>query len=233
MSEAARASDRIGAPSTRTQVHRHPERGEYDRATVDAILDEALICHIGFVSGGEPRMLPTIHARMGDTLYLHGSSKNRTLMALRDGAEVCVCATIIDGIVLARSAFSSSMNYRSAIVFGRAREVTDVDELKMVARALTEHVARGRAADARMPTDDEYRQTLILALALDECSAKVRTGPPKDSEPDLDLQVWAGVLPLSLVPGEPVPDPALKKAMAVPSYVSHYRRPGGAGAVGA
>jgi nitroimidazol reductase NimA-like FMN-containing flavoprotein (pyridoxamine 5'-phosphate oxidase superfamily) len=204
-----------------------PERGDYDRASIDRILDEALICHVAWVTDdGEPRLIPTIHVRVGDTLYFHGSRASRTLQALRAGTEVCVASTIVDGLVLARSSFHHSMNYRSAIAFGTAREVTDRDEQLVVAIALAEHVAPGRGADARPPTEDELRQTLMLAIDLDESSAKVRTGPPKDEEEDLDLPVWAGVLPLGLAPGTPEPAPDLRSDLAVPGYVERYRRPG-------
>jgi nitroimidazol reductase NimA-like FMN-containing flavoprotein (pyridoxamine 5'-phosphate oxidase superfamily) len=212
-------------PSERAQVRRLPERGAYDRATIDAILDEALICHVAYVDdGGAPRVIPTIHTRIGDTLYLHGSRASRTLKALRDGAELCVAATIVDGLVLARSAFHHSMNYRSVVVYGRVREVTDRDELLSVARALADHVAPGRAAHARRPDDEELRQTLILAVTLDEASAKVRTGPPKDDDRDLSLPVWAGVLPIGVAPGTPIPDPNLDPSITPPTYVTEYRR---------
>jgi nitroimidazol reductase NimA-like FMN-containing flavoprotein (pyridoxamine 5'-phosphate oxidase superfamily) len=215
------------APSERTQVHRHPERGDYDRATIDAILDEALICHVAFNDGGgAPRCLPTIHARVGDTVYLHGSKAARAWKALRAGSEVCLVATIVDGLVLARSAFNHSMNYRSVVVFGKAREVTDPDELHTAARAITSHVAPGREDEARMPTDEEYKQTLLLALPLDEASAKVRTGPPKDDEKDRDLPIWAGVLPFVTDPSEPLPSPDLVPGIPVPPSVVGYQRPG-------
>jgi uncharacterized protein len=217
-----------GAPTERTRVHRHPERGRHDRTTIDAILDEALICHVAWVDpeGGGPRALPTIHARVRDTLYLHGSRGARPWKALRDGAEVCVAATIVDGLVLARSAFNHSMNYRSVIVYGRAREVTDPDELLVASRAITDHVAPGRGDDARMPTDDEYRQTLLLAIPIDEASAKVRSGPPIDDEEDLDLPIWAGVLPLRSVADSPEPAPDLRQDLSTPTYLTGYRRPG-------
>jgi uncharacterized protein len=215
------------APSERTRVRRLPERGDYDRATIDRILDEALICHVAWVTDdGEPRTIPTIHVRVGDTLYFHGSRASRTLQALRAGSEVCVAATIVDGLVLARSSFHHSMNYRSAIAFGTAREVTDRAEQLAVAHALAEHVAPGRGADARPPTDDELRQTLMLAIGLDESSAKIRTGPPKDDEDDLDLPVWAGVLPVAIVPQDPLPAPDLHDGIPTPAYVEIYRRPG-------
>jgi hypothetical protein len=219
---------RMPAPTQRTQVHRHPERGDYDRATIDAILDEALICHVAFNDGdGAPRCLPTIHARVGNTVYLHGSKAARAWNALRAGAEVCLVATIVDGLVLARSAFNHSMNYRSVVVFGKAREVSDPDELHTAAVAITSHVAPGREDEARMPTDDEYKQTLLLALPLDEASAKVRSGPPKDDDDDVALAIWAGVLPLTTETGAPDPSPDLAPGIDVPPSVSGYHRPGG------
>ena len=218
---------RVKAPTERTQVHRLPERGVYDRETIDAILDEALICHVAFLDAdGGPRCLPTIHARVDDTLYVHGSRGARAWKALRAGAEVCLVATIVDGLVLARSAFHHSMNYRSAVVYGAAREVIDAEEMHVVARAIASHVAPGREDEVRMPTDEEYRQTLMLALPLDEASAKVRTGPPKDEREDMDLPIWAGVLPLDTVPAPPVPAPDLLPGLEVPPSVSRYRRPG-------
>jgi nitroimidazol reductase NimA-like FMN-containing flavoprotein (pyridoxamine 5'-phosphate oxidase superfamily) len=218
---------RMSAPTDRTQVHRIPERGVYDRETIDRILDEALICHVAWVDpDGGPRCLPTIHARAGDTVYVHGSRAARAWRALRDGAEVCLVATIVDGLVLARSFFESSMNYRSVVVYGTAREVTDPEELHVASRAIAAHVAPGREDEARMPTDDEYRQTLLLALPLDEASAKVRTGPPKDKEEDLGLPLWAGVLPLVTTPGEPIPASGLPDGVDVSPSVRGYHRPG-------
>jgi nitroimidazol reductase NimA-like FMN-containing flavoprotein (pyridoxamine 5'-phosphate oxidase superfamily) len=208
-------------------VRRLPERGAYDRATIDAILDEALICHLAWVTdAGYPRVIPTIHARVGDTLYLHGSTASRTLLGIRDGREVCVGVTLLDGLVLARSAFHHSMNYRSAIVYGHPREVTDPQEKLLAQRAIVDHVARGRAAEARMSSPTELDQTTFLAVPIEEASAKIRTGPPKDDHDDLDLPVWAGVLPLRLVPGEPAPAPDLKVGIPAPPYVTDYRRPG-------
>lgn len=219
-----------GPASERTRVHRHPERGAYDRATIHTILDEALICHVAWVDEeGEPRVLPTIHARVGDTLYLHGSRAARPWRALRAGAPVCVAATIVDGLVLARSAFNHSMNYRSVVVYGRAREVTEPEELDLAARAITDHVAPGRAAEARMPTVDEYRQTLLLAVPIAEASAKIRTGPPKDDAEDLGLPIWAGVLPLRLAAGAAKPDPSLAAGVPLPPSLRPYRRPRPAG----
>jgi nitroimidazol reductase NimA-like FMN-containing flavoprotein (pyridoxamine 5'-phosphate oxidase superfamily) len=218
---------RMPAPTARTQVHRLPERGVYARETIDAILDEALICHVAFNDdGGAPRCLPTIHARVGDTIYLHGSRGARAWKALKAGAEVCIVATIVDGLVLARSLFESSMNYRSVVVFGTAREVTDLKELHVAARAIASHVAPGREDEARMPTDEEYKQTLLLAVPLEEASAKIRTGPPKDFEEDKDLPVWAGVLPLVTTPGTPQASPDLHEGIDVSPSVAGYRRPG-------
>jgi uncharacterized protein len=213
-------------PSQRTRVRRHPERAAYDRAAIDAILDEGLICHIAWVENGGPRALPTIHARVADTLYIHGSRAGRPWKAIRSGVEICVAVTIVDAIVLARSAFSSSMNYRSAVVYGTAREVVDRDELLLAARAITSHVVPGREVEARMPTDDEFRQTLLLALPIREASAKIRSGPPSDDEADLDLPIWAGTLPLRTVTGTPAPDRGAHNAIPVPAYVTAYRRDG-------
>jgi hypothetical protein len=218
----------MAAPSARTQVHRIPERGVYDRGTIDAILDEALICHVAWVDpDGGPRCLPTIHARVGDTVYLHGSRGARPWKALREGAEVCVVATIVDGLVLAKSFFEHSMNYRSVVLYGgRAREVTDEEELHVASRAIASHVAPGREEEARMPTADEYRQTLLLAIPLDEASAKVRTGGPKEKDEDLDLPIWSGVLPLITSPGDPIPAADLPADIEVPASVAGYHRPG-------
>jgi nitroimidazol reductase NimA-like FMN-containing flavoprotein (pyridoxamine 5'-phosphate oxidase superfamily) len=218
-----------GPPSERTRVHRHPERGAYDRATIDAILDEALICHVAWVTPeGEPRVIPTIHVRVGDILYVHGSQASHTLGAIRTGAPVCVETTIVDGLVLARSTPKHSMNYRSVVVFGSPREVTDREEMHVAQRALTEHVVPGRTADARTPNDKEYKETAIFALPLDEASAKVRTGPPLDPDEDLALDVWAGVIPVRTVAGEPEPAPDLRPGIDPPAYVTDYRRPGAA-----
>jgi len=214
-------------PSERARVRRMPERGAYDRATIDTILDEALICHLAWITDdGTPRVIPTIHAREGDSLYLHGSTASRTLRGIEDGREVCVAATIVDGLVLARSAFHHSMNYRSVILYGHPRAVTDPDEKLVAQRAIVEHVVRGRATDARMSTERELDQTTFLAIAIEEASAKIRTGPPKDDEDDLDLPVWAGVVPMRLAVGEPEPSPDLRRDLPIPDYVAGYRRAG-------
>src|SRR5437588_2899254 len=212
------------APTPRTQVRRLPERGRYERETIDAILNEALFCHLAWVQDGSPRVIPTIHARDGDTLFVHGSQASRTLRAARDGGEVCVVVTLLDGLVLARSAFHSSMNYRSVVVYGRAREVTDPQEKWAAQKTLVDHVVRGRSADVRMPNDDELRQTMILVLPLDEASAKVRTGPPKDDEDDYDLPIWAGVLPMRIETAELVADPRILEGLTPPDNVRNYTR---------
>jgi nitroimidazol reductase NimA-like FMN-containing flavoprotein (pyridoxamine 5'-phosphate oxidase superfamily) len=217
------------APTPRTRVRRLPELGSYDRATIDAILDEALYCHLAWVTPeGEPRVVPTIHARIDDTLYLHGSSASGTLRAVKQGLPVAIAVTILDGIRFARSMFEHSMNYRSVIMYGTAEEVRDPDELVHVFDAITDQVASGRARDARPPSEDELRQTTFIAVGLDECSAKVSTGQAEDAEDDYALDVWAGVLPLRMTAGEPVADPLLRAGITVPDYVTRWRRPGAA-----
>ena len=212
--------------SDRTRVHRHPERGDHDLASVHRILDEALTCTVAWVDPqGGPRALPTIQARIDDTLYLHGSRAARAWKAVAAGAEVCVVATVIDALVLARTSPHHSMNYRSAVVYGRAREVTDPSELAAAARAITRHVLPGREDDAAEPRDKDWLETLILAMPIAEASAKVRTGPPADDEADLALDVWAGTLPLHTVVGEPTPSPDLRAGIATPDYLQGYRRP--------
>ena len=208
-------------PSKRTRVRRKPTRGAYDRETIDAILDEGLICHVGFSLEGRPWVMPTIHARVGDHLYLHGATANHALTALAGGVEACVTVTLVDGLVLARSAFHHSMNYRSAMIFGHAVKVEDEREKHDAFIAMIEHLVPGRTADTRLPTASELRKTLVVRLGLDECSAKVRTGGPVDDEEDMDNGHWAGVLPLSITPGGAVPDPAIGSA---PDYLTRWER---------
>ena len=208
------------APSERTTVHRHPERAVHEAATIHRVLDEALLCTVAWVDPeGRPRALPTIQARIDDTLYLHGSRGARAWMSAAAGAELCVVATVVDELVLARTSPAHSMNYRSVVLFGRAREVTEHDELLAAAKAITGHVLPRRELDAAEPDDDDWRQTLILAMPIDEASAKVRTGPPLDDEEDLALDVWAGTLPLRTVVGAPIPSPDLRATVVVPSYI--------------
>lgn len=211
-------------PTTRTRVLRLPEHGAYDRETIYSILDEGFICHIGFVAEGGPVVIPTGYGRIGDTLYIHGSAASRMLRSLKDGIEMCVTVTLVDGLVLARSAFHHSMNYRSVVAFGRATAVEDPAEKLRALTAISDHIVRGRWEDVRKPTEQELKATLVLALPLSEASAKIRTGPPTDDEQDYDLPVWAGVVPIKLEYKEPVPDPKLKGAPVVPEYA---RKPGG------
>ena len=211
-------------PSDRTRVRRLAERGRYDRATIDAILDEALVCHLGVVVDGEPHVIPTLHARIGDHLYVHGAVANHVLRALNAGGVVCATVTLLDGLVLARSAFHHSVNYRSVVVFGRAERVTDPDEQWAALSAFVEHVVPGRSNDTRPPTPTELRSTMVLRLPLDEASAKVRTGGPKEEPDDLGLDYWGGVVPLHLEAGEPEPDEHVTAGGAVPAYLHRYSR---------
>src|SRR5437016_1991570 len=206
----------------RTTVRRLPQRAAYDREALYAILDEALICHVGFVVEGSPVVIPTIHWREGDTLYFHGSAAAGFLRSLRTGADACATVTLLDGLVLARSAFHHSMNYRSAVILGKAREVTGAEKHTALA-SLVEHVCPGRSRDARPPNDVELKQTLVLAIPIDEASAKIRTGGPLDDDADYALDTWAGVLPLVLTPQAPITDGRL--GAGVPDYVTNYRRP--------
>jgi nitroimidazol reductase NimA-like FMN-containing flavoprotein (pyridoxamine 5'-phosphate oxidase superfamily) len=208
----------------RTRVRRLPERAAYDRATVHAILDEGFLCHLGFVVDGQPYVIPTGYARVGDTVFLHGSTGSR--LGLRPGMDVCVTVTLVDGLVLARSAFHHSMNYRSVMAIGRLRPVTDPGEKEVALRALVEHIVPGRSDEVRGGDPRELAATAVVALPLDEVSAKVRTGPPSDDEPDYDLPIWAGVLPLALIPGEPAPDPVLDPSIPTPAHVVSWSRPG-------
>ena len=208
----------------RTKLKRLPKRGHFDRETVYGILDEGFICHVGFAPEGQPFVIPTGYARDGDKLYIHGSQASRMLRTLADGIDACVTVTLIDGLVLARSAFHHSMNYRSVVVFGRATLVEDPEEKMAALLALSEHIIRGRWAEVREPTEIEMKQTTVLSLPLTEASAKVRTGPPLDDEEDYAMDVWAGVIPLRLVAGEPIDDPRLIGGVEVPSYAREYKR---------
>jgi hypothetical protein len=211
-------------PTDRTRVHRLPKRGVYEREAIYRILDEGLVCHVGFVVEGKPVVIPTGYGRKDDTLYVHGSTASRMFRALGKGAEVCVTVTLVDGLVLARSAFHHSMNYRSVVLFGRATALEDPAAKREGLRVFTEHVAPGRWQEVRQPSETELKATTVLAIPLDEVSAKVRTGPPLDDEEDYALNVWAGVLPLDLTPQPPVADERLPKEIAVPEYVRRYSR---------
>jgi uncharacterized protein len=214
------------APTERTKVRRRPDRGRYDRETVHAILDEGLICHLGFVVDGTPFVMPTMYARDGDVVYVHGAPASRMLRAAAGPTEVCLTVTLLDGLVLARSVFDHSMNYRSVVVIGRAEAVTDPAEKMAASKALVEHVCRGRWADARHPSAKELNATSILRLSLAEASAKVRSGGPKDDEADMGLAVWAGEVPLRSRSMAPVPDDQLVDGVAAPDYATSYTRPG-------
>lgn len=212
-------------PTERTTLKRLPKRGEYDHAAVYQILDEAFICHVGFVADGKPVVIPTSYARIGDDLYIHGSAASRMLRSLEEGIDVCVTVTLIDGLVLARSAFHHSINYRSVVIFGAAKVVDDPDEKIKALHAFTDHVVPGRWEDVRPPNESELRATLVLKLPLVEVSAKARTGPPLDDEEDYELSVWAGVVPLKLTAGAPISDDRLPAGIEPPEYAREYARP--------
>jgi nitroimidazol reductase NimA-like FMN-containing flavoprotein (pyridoxamine 5'-phosphate oxidase superfamily) len=218
------------ATTPRTTLKRLPKRGAFERATLNRILDEGLVCHVGFVGDSGPVVIPTAYGREGKTLFLHGSAAGRMLKTVGGGVDVCVTVTLIDSLVLARSAFHHSMNYRSVVVFGRARVVDEFDEKFAALKSITEHIVPGRWPDVRPPSPQEMKGTLVLALALDEASAKIRTGPPIDDEEDYALPVWAGELPLRVVPQTPVADARLVPGVGVPGYVRMYRRPTGGAA---
>src|ERR1700757_868489 len=211
-------------PTERTQVKRLPKRGNYERETVYGILDTAFVCHVGFSVDGQPFVIPTNYGRSGDTLYLHGSAASRMLKTLSAGVPVCVTVTHVDGLVLARSAFHHSVNYRSVIILGAARLVDDPAEKMKALRIFTEHVMKGRWDDVRRPTEQELKATTVLSLPLEEVSAKVRTGGPLDDEADYTLPVWAGVLPLETVVQAPEPDALRKNDPPIPDYLKTYSR---------
>ena len=204
------------------QVRRLPKRADYDRETVQAIVDASAICHVGFVVEGRPFVVPTIHARIGEVVYFHGAPASRMLKTIRDGANLCITVTHLDGLVLARSAFHHSMNYRSAMLFGIGRLVDDETEKWDALHAITEAVMPGRWEDARQPNPKEMAATLVVAMPIEYASAKVRTGPPGDDEEDYALPVWAGVLPLALTPQAPIDDPLLSPGIPVPAYILNF-----------
>jgi hypothetical protein len=214
------------AQGDRSQVKRLAKRAVYDRAAIDAILDEGLICHVGFAIDGQPFVIPTIHVRIGDSIYLHGSPASRMLQTLAQGAEACITVTLVDGLVLARSAFHHSMNYRSAVLFGKGSPVEGESEKSDILRCLAEHLIHGRWREVRSPSAAELKATLVVAIPIDEASAKVRTGPPLDDEEDYLLNVWAGVLPVRLTASTPIADPRLPPSIAAPQYATDYSGPG-------
>ncbi|MGH7134696.1 MAG: pyridoxamine 5'-phosphate oxidase family protein [Pirellulales bacterium] len=214
----------MSVSNARSEIRRLSKRAVYDRTAIDAILDEALICHVGFVVDGQPFVIPTIHVRIGDSIFLHGSPASRMLQTLAGGAEACLTVTLVDGLVLARSAFHHSMNYRSVVLFGKGSAVADAKKLDVL-RCLSEHLIRGRWADVRAPNPSELKGTLVVEIPIDEASAKVRTGPPLDDEEDYALAVWAGVLPLRIAASTPLADPRLPDGFAVPNYAADYAGP--------
>lgn len=209
--------------SPKTKVKRIPKRGVYDRDAIYAILDEAFICHVGFTVKDKPFVIPTSYARIGDRLVIHGSAASRMMRSLAQGIDVCVTVTILDGLVLARSAFHHSMNYRSVVIFGKATLVEGEDEKNEALKAFTEHIIPGRWPEIRWPSKKELKGTTVLILPIEEASAKVRSGPPIDDKEDYSMDVWAGVLPLSIIPGSGVTDPRLKPGIEVPHHVSKYK----------
>ena len=207
-----------GTSTPRTRVRRLPKRGGYDRATIDPILDEALIAHLGFAVDGQPYVIPTLHARVGDSVYVHGSAASRTLKHLAQGFPACLTVTLLDGVVLARSIFNHSLNYRSVVVLGHAEPVTERTEKLEALVAFSERILPGRWAEVREPSAKELKATSILRLPITEASAKVRSGPPGDDEPDYAIPVWAGVIPTALVQGTPVPDAKLAFGLPAPKW---------------
>jgi nitroimidazol reductase NimA-like FMN-containing flavoprotein (pyridoxamine 5'-phosphate oxidase superfamily) len=211
------------APSARARIRRVPARADYSRETIDAILDEALVAHLGFAVDAQPYVIPTLHARVGDVVYVHGSSASRAIRTLSGGVQACLTVTLIDGLVLARSAFHHSMNYRSVVVLGEARPVEGPEERLVALEAFTERLIPGRWDEVRWPTRQELKGTRVLALSLAEASAKVRTGPPVDDDEDYALDVWAGVIPLSLQAGSLVADPRLRDGIEPSEAVRRWR----------
>jgi nitroimidazol reductase NimA-like FMN-containing flavoprotein (pyridoxamine 5'-phosphate oxidase superfamily) len=215
-------------PTSRTKVRRLSKRAVYDKAQVHAILDEGILCHVGFTQEGQPYVIPTLYARSGELLYMHGSGASRMLKTLAEGVEVCVTVTLVDGYVLARSAFHHSMNYRSVTVLGRARLVSELEEKLQALRLITDHIVPGRWDEVRGPNELEMRQTVVLAVPLEEVAAKVRVGPPADDEEDYQLPVWAGVVPIATQLGEPVSDGRVLPGVAevdVSRFAARRRQP--------
>lgn len=209
----------------RTRLQRLPKRGAHDFATIAAILDAGFFCHVGFVAGGQPYVIPTGYGRKGRTLYIHGSFASRMLKELATGIPLCLTVTLVDGLVLARSGFHSSVNYRSVVVLGAAKPVEGAEKSAAL-EIISEHILPGRWADIRWPNRKELKATTVLKLKIDEASAKIRTGPPLDDEEDYALACWAGVVPLQFVPGAPIADPRLPASTPVPDYARKFPRPG-------
>jgi len=211
-------------PTERTRVVREPHRGVYDREAIYKILDEAFVCHMGFTMDGQPYVIPTMFARVGDAIYVHGSAASRMLRGLSDSLPVCITVTLADGLILARSVFNHSMNYRSVVALGKATLIAEPAEKLESLRAYTEKILPGRWNDARQPNEKELKATSILKLPLTEISAKVRTGPVEDDAEDYALPVWAGTIPLELTAGAPIRDEKCGSAIPTPAYAAHFRR---------
>ena len=209
----------------RTTISRHDERGSYDREIANEILDEGLVAHVGVDTGGGVMVIPMTYARMGDELILHGAVASRWLSSFDEGRSVSVCVTLLDGLVLAQSAFSHSMNYRSVVAFGEARVITDPEKKNAAFKALLDHLIPGRWEDSRQPDKKETDATTVLAMPIAEASVKIRSGPPKDSAKDLELPYWTGVIPLGLTSDAAIPDPVMKEERTVPDYAVNYSRP--------
>ena len=208
----------------RDRVQRVPDRGVYEREKIYAIVDESLICHVGFVQDGQPYVIPTIHARNGDSLLLHGATSSRLIRHIQEGHEVCVAATLLDGLVLARSIFHHSMNYRSAVLFGRGELIEDPSQKLRALELFSDRIVPGRWNDSRRPNANELKDTAIVSISIDSASAKVRSGPPGEEEEDYALPVWAGVLPVRQSLIKPVPDPRLDPKTPLPAYIENYYR---------
>ena len=212
------------SPTERTSLRRLPKRGHFDRETVYSILDEGFICHVGFVADGQPYVIPTGYTRIDDKLYIHGSAASRMLKTLSEGIDVCVTVTLLDGLVLARSAFHHSINYRSVVALGKATIVENQEEKISALYAFSEQAIPGRWKDVRQPTESELKATSVLRLQLNEVSAKIRTGPPLDDDEDYQLPIWAGVVPLAISAGVPIADPRLDNGLQPPDYATNYTR---------
>jgi len=206
----------------RTKLRRIPDRGSHDGETINPILDAGFLAHVGFCVNGQPFVIPTLYGRDGERLYLHGSAVSRMLRELETGIRACVTVTLVDGLVLARSAFDHSMNYRSVVAFGTARKVADPEQKIKSLRVISEHLVAGRWADVRAPSEKELKATTVLEFSIEEASSKVRSGPPLDDESDYGLPVWAGVLPLEIKSRPPIPDDNLIKGVTLPDYVRRY-----------
>ena len=209
--------------SNRNRVKRISNNSDYSKETVHAIIDEALFCHLGIIHDGKPVVIPTIHARMGDHIVFHGSNASR-LLKISNNNEICVTITLLDGLVMARSLFNSSMNYRSAVIFGKGEIIKDHDERMAAFKSITDHIAPGRWDDARQPNNSELKQTSVVRMPIDEASAKISVGPPDDEDEDYALHYWAGVIPINQTYGEPESDPILQEGITIPIYLKNYCR---------